>query len=220
MSGVKILDASRGTCFANSFIRPERAAFAPPRQVSCYVALTMICIYCQIDEATTHDHVPPKQLLRKPYPTNLLTVPSCEKCNNGYSTDEEYFRLIIIGLLCHTPEAEMLFDGPLSRSMNRRPNLEDLMFDALSPEEGGVALHINDHRIHRVADKIAKGLRFAAKGLLTPPHISYSIQFGEIDEQSSTQTSGRDFTYTILDERALCIEFTIYQSVRFRAMAT
>jgi hypothetical protein len=190
------------------------------RQVNRYVARTMTCIYCQTNEATTHDHVPPKQLLRKPYPANLLTVPSCEKCNNGYSADEEYFRLIIVGLLCHTPEAELLFDGPLSRSMNRRPHLEDLMFGALSPKEGGVALAINYHRIHRVADKIAKGLRFAAKGLLAPPHISYSIQFGEMDEQSSTQTFDPDFTYTIHDERALFIEFTFYQSVRFWAIAT
>jgi hypothetical protein len=192
----------------------------PLRELSHYVAQTMICIYCQTAEATTHDHVPPKQLLRKPYPLNLLTVPSCEKCNNGYSADEEYFRLIIVGLLCHTSEAELLFDGPLSRSMNRRPHLEDLMFDALSLEEGGVALDVDYDRIHLVADKIAKGLRFATKGLLTPPLISYSIQFGEINKPTSTQTSVPDFTYTIHGEQALFIEFTFYQSVHFRATTT
>jgi hypothetical protein len=127
---------------------------------------------------------------------------------------------MIVGLLCHTPEAELLFDGPLSRSMNRRPNLEDLMFGALSPENGGVALDVDYDRIHRVADKIARGLRFAAMGLLTPPSMSYSIQFGEIDGPSSIQTFGPDFTYAIHDARALCLEFTFYQSVRFRATAT
>lgn len=180
----------------------------------------MICIYCQAREGGTRDHVPPKQLLRKPYPTNLLTVPSCNECNSSFSLDEEYFRLMVIGLLCHTPEAELLFDGPLSRSMNRRPHLEDLMFASLSPEGGGVALDVDYNRIHRIADKIAKGLRFATKGLLTPPHISYSIHFGEIGGPTSTRTSSPNFTYTIHGELALLIEFTFYQSVHFRATTT
>jgi hypothetical protein len=101
--------------------------------------------------------------------------------------------------------------------MNRRPQLEDLMFDALSSEGGGVVLDADYDRIHRVADKIAKGLRFATKGLLTPPLVSYSIQFAEIDKPTSTQKDSPDFTYTIHGEQARFIEFTFYQSVHFRA---
>jgi hypothetical protein len=147
-----------------------------------------------------------KQLLRKPYPVNLLTVPSCEKCNSGYSTDEEYFRLMIVGLLCHTSEAELLFDGPLSRSMNRRPHLEDLMFGSLSPEDGGVALDVDYGRIHRVADKIAKGLRFAAKGLLTPPRYvrlngHYHSRFSP-SRQAITSSSPRTASSTVMTGRA------------------
>ena len=126
----------------------------------------MTCIYCQSQKATTRDHVPPKELLRKPYPRNLLTVPSCAECNESYSVDEEYFRLTIVGLLCHTPEAESLFDGPLSRSMNRRPSLEDLMFGSLSPHADGVVLDVDYARIYRVGNKIAQGLCFAVSGLL------------------------------------------------------
>lgn len=175
----------------------------------------MICIYCQCEEASTRDHVPPKQLLRKPYPTNLFTVPSCEKCNRSYSNDEEYFRLVIVGLLCHTPEAELLFDGPVSRSMDRRPVLEELIFSSLSAEQGGVALDVDHNRIHRVADKIAKGLCFATAGILQPPRSFYSITFGEVDGPNSSQTFGPDFTYAIHDALASSLEFTFYQSVRF-----
>jgi hypothetical protein len=180
----------------------------------------MICIYCQCEEGSSRDHVPPKQMLRKPYPPNLFTVPSCEKCNQSYSKDEEYFRLVILGLLCHTPEAEMLFDGPLSRSMDRYPVLEELMFESLSTARGGVALDVDYNRILRVALKIAKGLSFAAAGILQRPEISYAIEFGEVDQPGSAQRFGPDFTYIIHNALASNLEFTFYQSVRFRVTPT
>lgn len=179
----------------------------------------MTCIYCQSQKGTTRDHVPPKELLRKPYPRNLLTVPSCAECNETYSIDEEYFRLTIVGLLCHRSEAESLFDGPLSRSMNRRPSLEDLMFGSLLPHADGVVLDVDYARIYRVGDKIARGLCFAISGLLPPPRPCYSIGFAEVETMSSIQTFGPDFTYAIHDSSARRLEFTLYRSVRFDAVA-
>jgi hypothetical protein len=109
---------------------------------------------------------------------------------------------VIVGLLCHTPEAEVLFDGPISRSMDRRPPLEELIFGSLSAEPGGVALEVDHNRIHRVADKIARGLCFAIAGILPLPESLYLITFGEVDGQNSSQTFGPDFTYTIHDALA------------------
>ena len=54
------------------------------------------CSYCR-REATTNDHVVPRCLLEKPYPPNLLTIPSCYTCNTGFKQDEEYFSR------CHGP---------------------------------------------------------------------------------------------------------------------
>jgi hypothetical protein len=51
------------------------------------------CAYCPAP-ATTDDHVPPKGLFAKPYPT-LITVPSCDGHNSGNSNDDEYFRLAL-----------------------------------------------------------------------------------------------------------------------------
>lgn len=39
----------------------------------------------------TRDHVPSKVLLNRPLPDNVHVVDICEKCNNGFSADEEYF---------------------------------------------------------------------------------------------------------------------------------
>jgi len=57
----------------------------------------MVCIYCCQNQADTRDHVPPKCLLRTPYPSDIWTVPACHHCNKSFSMDEEYFRLIVIG---------------------------------------------------------------------------------------------------------------------------
>lgn len=48
------------------------------------------CLYCG-ESSKTKDHVPSKNLLEKPYPKNLMTIPACDNCNKSYSLDEEYF---------------------------------------------------------------------------------------------------------------------------------
>jgi hypothetical protein len=53
------------------------------------------CIYCGTDEGLTVDHVPPKLLLTRPYPPNLITVPACETCNKYFQKDDEYTRALL-----------------------------------------------------------------------------------------------------------------------------
>jgi hypothetical protein len=50
-----------------------------------------LCAYCD-DPAMTRDHVPSKKLFTPPLPDNLITVPACDRCNNGASDDDEVFR--------------------------------------------------------------------------------------------------------------------------------
>jgi hypothetical protein len=47
------------------------------------------CCYCG-GPANSSDHTPPRCLLPKPLPNNVqaMTIPACETCNTGYSTDE------------------------------------------------------------------------------------------------------------------------------------
>src|SRR2546427_8377223 len=53
------------------------------------------CIYCGTDKDLTVDHVPPKLLLMRPYPPNLITVPACETCNKSFQKDDEYTRTML-----------------------------------------------------------------------------------------------------------------------------
>src|SRR5271166_944356 len=54
-----------------------------------------LCTYCGETKLVTADHVPPKNMFRKPYPPNMWTVPGCQDCNGGFSKDDEYFRLVL-----------------------------------------------------------------------------------------------------------------------------
>lgn len=48
-------------------------------------------------EGLTREHVPPRCFFPKPYPKNMVTVPSCQMHNNDISKDVEYVRNIIAG---------------------------------------------------------------------------------------------------------------------------
>ena len=52
------------------------------------------CTYCR-NELGTRDHVPSKVFLEKPYPDNLPVVPCCQKCNEGFSLDEQYLAVYL-----------------------------------------------------------------------------------------------------------------------------
>lgn len=55
-----------------------------------------VCAICGGD-ATTDDHIPPQSLYPRPRRPNLRlhSVPACKRCNNGASSDDEEFKMII-----------------------------------------------------------------------------------------------------------------------------
>jgi len=175
---------------------------------------TPLCIYCQRNESSTGDHVPPRSLIRKAHRNSLVKVPACLECNNGFSKDEEYFRLIVVGLLCHTSEAEELFEGPISRSMDYRKNMEDLMFGSLEPDADRVALDCDYARVGRIVEKIWRGVEYAFADTLHPPdsHVQWALQ--EVDGASSETRFAPDFSYGYSGGIR---EFTFFDSARFYA---
>jgi hypothetical protein len=50
------------------------------------------CVYCG-NISNDKDHIPPKNLFAER--KELITVPSCNTCNQGFSKDDEYFRLVL-----------------------------------------------------------------------------------------------------------------------------
>jgi len=89
------------------------------------------CTYCNTPDPCTRDHAAPKCLYAKPRAANLITVPCCLDCNKRLGAKEEQFREIVAGLLVHNRATDYLWDGPLSRSFDRSPSVEDRLYNHL-----------------------------------------------------------------------------------------
>ena len=120
---------------------------------------TTCCTYCD-SKAETRDHVPAKLLINRPFPKNLRTVPSCLRCNNSWSLDEEYLR-VILGLLGRNPKlaAENDQGGYIDRILSAKPFFEDRIIASLKEDDNG-SIHIEPEqgRLDRIAEKTACGL--------------------------------------------------------------
>jgi len=54
-------------------------------------------------------------MFRSPRPADLITVPACRQCNQGFSIEDEYFRIAILG-----PARFMIQEqGGLGRAISR-----------------------------------------------------------------------------------------------------
>jgi len=83
------------------------------------------CIYCGATDDLTDDHVPPENIFPKPKSSDLITVPACKPCNRGFSLDNEYFRIAILGpAALRSPVARALWEGPVERGLRRSVDRE------------------------------------------------------------------------------------------------
>jgi len=89
-----------------------------------------VCAYCRQLKKATVDHVPPKLLLEQPFPPNLLTVPACRDCNEGFKADDEYTRTVI-GL-----------DVRASKNATAQSNLPAIIRSLQRPDARGFAEYI------------------------------------------------------------------------------
>ena len=93
-----------------------------------------MCVYCG-SEADTNDHAPPRCLLSRPLPSNLMTLPACRKCNSGFSFDESVVKTAIV-LTSENPElaAERQPGGRVARALARDAHLRSVIELARRPD--------------------------------------------------------------------------------------
>ena len=93
-----------------------------------------------------------------------------------------------IGMFCHTPEADQLFDGPVSRSFDRREHLDDVFWQTLGVSENQRPfVEIEQTRFDRIATKIIAGLYYVSHGSMLPDK-SISLSFSETELVSKLPT--------------------------------
>lgn len=129
------------------------------------------CVHCGEIKPISDDHIPPKCLFPKPYPLNMITVPSCDNCNQGASKDDEYLRLIFTAREDVENNSSVQKILPLVRkSLNRKeyPGLRmnfiksTTLVDGISKAGlyiGKIPLHgVDSLRLNRVLKRIINGI--------------------------------------------------------------
>lgn len=119
-----------------------------------------VCAYCLSARGTTSDHVPPKSLLKTPYRPNLRTVPACVDCNNRFAGPEEAFRRALVTYFAHGPNADLIFEGPVSRALDKGPAVERRVWDALGVDGGVPYVELDTTVVTTVARKVVQGLAY------------------------------------------------------------
>ena len=143
--------------------------------------LTKKCIYCGSKEGLTKDHIPPKSLFVNPRPSNLITVPCCNHCNNSFSMDDEYMQVMFsMRLGVHKKNAVKKNWDKILRNLGRSESkgfyqsiiksikqvdvktMDDIQLGKISTYE------IDYNRITNVSDRIIKGLYYTTKKEILP----------------------------------------------------
>jgi len=92
------------------------------------------CTICGKLEATTRDHVPPEGIFSKPLPSNLITVPACNLCNNGTSIHDENFK-VLLSLYCgqFNPATAGLIGSHALPTLARNQKLNRMLIRSMHP---------------------------------------------------------------------------------------
>lgn len=129
--------------------------------------------------ATTREHIPPDGIFPDPKPPNLITVPSCKTCNEGSSTDDQYFIWFITTAGFENPLAEKVNQRVLKGFRQKPALLRAIMKKAKKVDVyslGGIylgrqpAFEYSRQRIQTVINKIVRGLFFKETKLLLGPN--------------------------------------------------
>jgi hypothetical protein len=157
------------------------------------------CVYCGATDRLSRDHIPPKNLFPKPRPDDLITVPSCKRCNQGNSKDDTYFRdmLVLRHDLSENPLVQALI-GSVLRSFNRTEG--EKYFRSLYSKLGqhdartkqGIyvgpqpTVEVDLNRILKVIKRIVRGLHYHENNSCLSPDYEVYVFTGEYFEHDLT----------------------------------
>lgn len=114
------------------------------------------CFHCGCP-ATTVDHIPPKVLLDKPYPQDLTTVPSCEKCNNLASIDESYLACLVECAVTGEVNSSGVSRPAIAAMLEHSPALSAQMAASRRNEGQGYIFTPDIERVKKTVVKLARG---------------------------------------------------------------
>ncbi len=127
------------------------------KRVDCYGDSRILtgCFHCSA-EADTVDHAPPKVLLDKPYPSEMIVVPSCYDCNNSASLDESWLACVIECVVTGEVEPARVSRPAIAKMLAHSPALATAMGGIRSVDENGTTFNPDMDRVRRIVTKIAR----------------------------------------------------------------
>lgn len=132
------------------------------------------CVLCG-GEPETRDHVPSKVFLDRPYPEQLPVVPTCDKCNNQLSLDEEYVACVIECVIAGSCDPETLTRNKIGRILTEKPEFQKQLSNSMNVYDNQCCkFTFRKERVSRVCLKLARG------------HISYEL--GIVHSEIPTNT--------------------------------
>lgn len=142
------------------------------------------CIYCGSKTNITSDHIPPKCLFRERKGLHLITVPACNKCNQSYKKDDEYFRIYVSADISRNEQGKKLWHekvigSTFIRSFKLRKTIASNISEDIKKFNGEVfkrkILNMDASRINNVLIRIVKGLYWHHYGKSLPSNTLFEV---------------------------------------------
>lgn len=114
------------------------------------------CVHCG-GPSESQDHNPSKVFIDPPLPANLPVVPSCQSCNSGFSSDEEYLACLLECVVTGSADPASFERTSIAKSLSNNAKLaRDLA--AAKTEADGQIIWMPDHgRVAKIVTKLARG---------------------------------------------------------------
>lgn len=127
------------------------------KRVECYgdSRIRNGCFHCGAS-ADTVDHAPPKVWLDKPYPDEMIVVPSCYACNNSASLDESWLACVVECVVTGEVEPERVSRPAIAKMLAHSPALAASMVAIRTVGETGTTFSPDMDRVRRIVTKIAR----------------------------------------------------------------
>lgn len=164
-----------------------------------------ICVICGKRPMTGRDHLPPQSVFPKPRPSDLITVPACDNCNNKRSGLDEEFK-VAIGLQAgHGEQGERLFYDQTSRTLSHNRRLMRELASAMqevkihTPEGLMVgtasAVPLRSESYDTIINRIIRGLHWHHTGHILGDRVDIKINWyrnltRKIYEMTNNWTTG------------------------------
>ncbi len=143
----------------------------------------MHCYLCGTVSDLTRDHVPPGGFFPEPRPTDLLTVPCCLKCNNGFSGDDDIMRLYLSANIARSAAGDWIWDNKVvPNTLRRRPATVEALMASMKDVQIQTSAGLVEATSYAVDHAcIERFMIRTAKGLLTHHHPEYDYRNAEFE---------------------------------------